>query len=1039
MTIQRFCTYALGLALPLLAAGCQDDELFTRKPLVEEGIPTQVRMNFAVDANQVITREAQDEESEFRVENIYLFIFDSNGQRIPTTNSNDEPMTFFTAGGGGLSVTNGDSTTPTAGSFSFTAQSVNDARIVGVANLTEGNTSTAYTVTKAQLDDIETLDELQQLILPMTQSESIERGGLFLMTGYAEDETGNNNVTITAPEGNEVTTLDDYTLLLRRVDAKVEVHVKAEVPQGKNWTNFTFTPGEWQVMSVPSQSLLLPVEKEGINGPWQDAEAINWDASDDASCQYFTSRAVVFENLTQDENTNLGNGGSFVFYMPENRKRFKQSITETDPTKAYALRDEREHDALPEGGSNKPGQEFENGAFAYANGQSTYLYFTGHLSYTDENNNDLNADVRCTVHLGYASKDANDYDTKRNGHYVYNITVLGVDDIIVEVTNTNDNEQENRPGYEGDVIYSANQIYNLDSHYDRCVVEIPVNEIDDAITWSVKTPFSNGMHDASRTDVEPELKDYKWIKFAINAQYGFGQGQYVKYPGDQNYDNPDKSGDGVESPYYQTYQGGRYRNARLMDIQQLLEYLKQAKKDRTLSSLMPNGVTDRICVTAFVDENLYYEDPMHPENGIQLELWKKSVDQNDRQLHIITSGATYSPDGNSSVVNSLYTFTQKAIRTVYNVSKEELTTAWGLESIMETDRLNPGNVRSGSSTSNGRQNTMAWIGDGTLAWTSVLNTSARYGLNTNYNNAAYACMMRNRDLDGDNRIDNNEVRWYLAAIDQLVDIYLGEYALDQDSRLYPENASDRPGGRSVYWHYTSSSYDDSQNGPWVLWAEEGASIGNYNSSSGNQYNGANYSYRCIRNLGINLNSPDTEPEPLIDYTGDGTESSPYRFDLSNMNEKSLRSYLVTGATLPNHNEQSANNRPYTYFEVYWEDTPQPNRGYIYYNFNNAQNWEYYQTYGQWPNGYRMPNMRELLIMTTRLPESAWPTYHTGAFGEYSRPSFYISQTAFSMRGQNPYTGDRKGYVMGTNNFGLGVQNSDGDRGYVRCIKDIENL
>ena len=1028
MTIQRFCTYALGLALPLLAAGCQDDELFTRKPLVEEGIPTQVRMNFAVDANQVITREAQDEESEFRVENIYLFIFDSNGQRIPTTNSNDEPLTFFTAGGGGLSVTNGDSTTPTAGSFSFTAQSVNDARIVGVANLTEGNTSTAYTVTKAQLDAIETLDELQQLILPMTQSESIERGGLFLMTGYAEDETGNNNVTITAPEGNEVTTLDDYTLLLRRVDAKVEVHVKAEVPQGKNWTNFTFTPGEWQVMSVPSQSLLLPVEKEGINGPWQDTEAINWDASDDASCQYFTSRAVVFENLTQDENTNLGNGGSFVFYMPENRKRFKQSITETDPTKAYALRDEREHDALPEGGSNKPGQEFENGAFAYANAQSTYLYFTGHLSYTDENNNDLNADVRCTVHLGYASKDANDYDTKRNGHYVYNITVLGVDDIIVEVTNTNDNEQENRPGYEGDVIYSANQIYNLDSHYDRCVVEILIAEIDDAITWSVKTPFSNGMHDASRTDVEPELKDYKWIKFAINAQYGFGQGQYVKYPGDQNYDNPDKADDGVESPYYQTYQGGQYRNARLMDIQQLLEYLKQAKKDGTLRSLMPNGVTDRICVTAFVDENLYYEDPMHPENGIQLELWKKSVDQNDRQLHIITSGATYSPDGNSSVVNSLYTFTQKAIRTVYNVSKEELTTAWGLESIMETDRLNPGNVRSGSSTSNGRQNTMAWIGDGTLAWTSVLNTSARYGLNTNYNNAAYACMMRNRDLDGDNRIDNNEVRWYLAAIDQLVDIYLGEYALDQDSRLYPENEPE-------YWHYTSSSYDDSQSGPWVLWAEEGASIGSYGGSRGP------YSYRCIRNLGIRLEAPDEEPTPLIDRTGSGTENDPYIFDLSNMNEKALRTYTDAGRNLPAHNEQSANNRPYTKFKVYWADWLTPS----YYNdwgtlrFRNANNWQYYQTEEDWPEDpqdggyYRMPNMRELLIMATRLPEEAWPTY--GNWLASAKVQNYISQTSFSKCGTSHFTDLRRGFVMGENR-GLGPQNDDNATGYVRCVKDI---
>ena len=69
------------------------------------------------------------------------------------------------------------------------------------------------------------------------------------------------------------------------------------------------------------------------------------------------------------------------------------------------------------------------------------------------------------------------------------------------------------------------------------------------------------------------------------------------------------------------------------------------------------------------------------------------------------------------------------------------------------------------------------------------------------------------------------VKWYLAAIDQLTDIYIGEWALNEASRLYPRDEANRPGGNPPYWHYTSSSADGSD--PWVLWAEEGASRGTY--------------------------------------------------------------------------------------------------------------------------------------------------------------------------------------------------------------------
>ncbi len=647
----RFLLYIS--ALVILFTGCKDDFFNYDNNLIEEGIPTEVTLNFGVDVSPIMSRAAQESKYEYQVDNLYILAFYSDGKRMEL----DENSTFFTPSTG-LHVTNGDANTPTKGDIKFTAKTANNAKIVGIANLTvQDVTSTAYAVSRETLDAITTLDELKKLVLQMADDESIERGGLFLMTGYALDGNGSNTINII---GNEQgTSTLDCTLKLERVDAKVEVKMNA-VPKNSTWKSFSFEPKGWRIVSVPKQSLL--VESEAADG------------DKDAAGDYFTTPVRVFEKIERVEvdNQSLYRGGSFVFYMPENRKAFRKEITNG----SYALRDERDHITLSGGG--KPGQEYENGAFTYANANSTYMELTGHLSYTDENGHEVNANTRYTVHLG-SVEGVNDYDTKRNGHYVYTITVQGIKDIIVEVKNKN----ELRPGHEGDVIYSSNKIFALDSHYDRCLLEIHPDLITDKMTWGVKTPFSSGIHIVGSEDFKG-IEDYKWIKFAINAQYGYPHGQYVKYPGDQNYDDPDKEGDGVESPYYQTYEGGAYKDARMMDIHQLVKFLMDAKNKGTVNDLIPQG-SDHICITAFVDENLYFVDPITGQTGAyNRSLWKASVDKEDRQLHIITESASYSQDGNSSVVNSLYTFSQKAIRTVFDTGKESLTTAWGLESVMET-------------------------------------------------------------------------------------------------------------------------------------------------------------------------------------------------------------------------------------------------------------------------------------------------------------------------------------------------------------------
>lgn len=1010
--------YSMIAVLALLGASCTDDTFMDNRVRVEEGIPVRVQLKFRAEAGQVITRAEQTEEYENRIENAYVFVFDGGGKRVTEIN-----QSFFTEGDD-LTFAVGDPNHST-GVIVFDTKSMNDATIVGIANLRTETSGTAFPVTKEELDQITDLNKLKDYVMRMNEA-SVSRGGLFMMTGYAKDSEGNTVVTIPGSESGTVTM--ESTLQFERTDAKVKfvVTTSPNPPAGKTWTNFSFTPSTWEVKQVPQQSYLLEAE----SGDYNEADA-----------NYFNTPAVPFEVLTTDpDNTNLYTGGSFVFYMPENKKTPLQSVSD------YAQRDAWD--------TGKGLDEKGNRTFTNANANSTYVEMTGTLSYQDNEGMLVNADVRFIVHLGYVTSrngqpvtaDLNDYNTDRNGFYTYNVKVRGVNDIIVEVTDGTDN----RPGYEGDVVYSTTDIFEFDSHYDRRLIKLNKSAIGTDMKWSVNTPFSRGIHDATddAKDIEQNMRDYRWIKFAINADYGVDNSHFVKYPGDQNYNDPfpmDGAANNESSPYYTT-DGRNYPDARLLDVNQLILRLQKEAADPN-SPIFYTDTEDgetKVAITVFVDEHLYFNHPLTNQSGEEnRSLWKLTTDKEDRQLHIIAQGSKISSDGNSSVVNSTFSFKQRPISTIFNVDKTELTTAWGLESVMETGRMQCGldnrNIQIETDSRNGRLNTLNIIlgpnHTNTLHWTDVLNTDDHYALNSNYNNALYACMLRNRDLNGDNIIQANEIRWYLAAIDQLTDIYLGEYALDEKSRLYPSNLADRD--NNIRWHYTSSSltatyhwnwgnsyysYDS-----WVLWSEEGASRGMQSSSK--TYNGDFYSYRCVRNLGLSLDNPDENPKDSISYTDEG--GGFYLIDATNLNIKARRTNYEVNP-LPLHNERSANNLPYAKFRVHANTYPQPS----YYDGGwNNHIWSYYQTYTGYPEGYRIPNQRELLIMTTRMPEDAWQTFTSG---RRSIQPDYVCQTAFSLNGTAPYeSGNREGFLWHSSNREFFLQNEDKEAGYVRPVQDVQ--
>lgn len=981
----------IGLMLSLVVVSCVDDTFVDNRTRVEEGLPASVQLGFQAEVSPVITRAEQDAEYENRVDNIYVLVFDGAGNRH---------FGKFCTDGDGLSYADGNTEHDT-GTVFFTTTSLNDARIVGIANLTTTTTSTAYDITKETLDAIQNLTELKALVMKM-MSESVYRGALFMMTGYAKDKDNPDSEVVTIPGGEGSTQTLNATLKLERTDAKVKFVVKTSPnpPAGKQWTEFSFLPKTWTVKRVPMQSYVL--------------KATTSDYDDPTDATYFSTPAIPFEEITRNAtDDNLYDGGSFVFYMPENKKTPLKEIAPTGDTNAdYAGRE------AWSGEDDKGDKKFTN-----ANANSTYVEMTGTLSYKDSKGQQVSADVRFTVHLGYASGNVNDYDTERNGYYTYTVTVRGIEDIIFEVTYHNDR----RPGYEGDVVYSSDQIFEFDSHYDRRLITLNKSDIKNDMKWSVNTPFSRGIHEM-KDEIPKEMRDYRWIKFAVNADYGVDASSYVKYPGDQNYSDPypmDASNNNLPSPYYQAL---GYGDARLRDIDQLIKYLQEeaAKPDSPIFDTQGN-----VAITVFVDENLYFNHPLTNEPGENnRSLWKLTADKEDRQMHIIAGGSEYSDDRNSSIVHSKFSFKQRTIRTIFNVDKESLTTAWGLESTMETGRLATGDVSQGTDTRNGRANCLNWLVG--KKWTDIMETSVNLtsedALKEGYKNAAYACILRNRDLNGNNIIDAKEVRWYLASIDQLTDIYLGEYALDEQSRLYPSNATDRE--NRVRWHYTSSSYNSADRNAWVLWAEEGASRGSY----GDSYNAmeGKYSYRCARNLGLSLDKPDELPADLVSVAEEPDGN--YLIDVTNMNVKACRpNYEVT--RLPAHDERDADNRPFAKFRVHAETFPTPRR--VWEGLSrvwNYQSWIYYQTWSGYPDGYRIPNQRELLIMTTRMPSEAWQTFNDGWA---SIVPAYICQTAFSLNGKEGYTNSREGFLWDSSNSVFYLQNSRDNKGYVRPVQDVQ--
>ena len=192
-----------------------------------------------------------------------------------------------------------------------------------------------------------------------------------------------------------------------------------------------------------------------------------------------------------------------------------------------------------------------------------------------------------------------------------------------------------------------------------------------------------------------------------------------------------------------------------------------------------------------------------------------------------------------------------------------------------------------------------------------------------------ACMNRNRDNNGNGVIDTDEVRWYVPASSEIVDLVLGSYSMttklmdyenvNNKSLQSPLNsATEQAHQGNTRFHYATSNQR-------TLWAEEGTTINpEVDQLTGNPgWNLPPQNVRCVRALGTNLATDENR-----DLTPAFTTNAVYTED-----DRGNRTYSVYPTEIyPTYFEQK-NQRSYTsdVIEPHQESTGELNR-LCYYGF-----------------------------------------------------------------------------------------------------------
>jgi hypothetical protein len=1045
------------LPLLLLTTACVRENLPTRFR-VPEGTPVTLTIGFGAQAPvdvQVNTKAGATRADESRVHDLYVLIFDSGGTRsygryfsYQHKWDNTNPLNSNENENEGWYVENKtlDGVTPvvsdTRGAVKIATKALSSCTLVLLANVENTLISLGGEDPLEALNSVANYTDLKNLPVRLEQN-AVARNGLFLMLGEIPNLDMTHMTWDKSGGASTGTFGTDYLVTLSPLDAKVKFRIRANDANIKD-----LTPYKWSVSNLPSSCYLY------------EREPYAFPSGEDH--YYFDTDPIYFD---EEETDGDGIWQTFTFYMLESCLASdtitpNYSSRELQAKNPAPVNYEDDHGDTQTIHYVNNGDGNGDKQWTYAPARAPFVTFSVSMAFKtdtpqgidglatqeypwDNSNNPrpvgVTGETSYTVHLGDFSQDPSDYSTRRGHYYTYDIVINNASNLYAEVKSFHPDDPdhaglEGQPGQEGALLLYSGGVVNCDAHYEYRSIEFSYNSVlaqqilndQHVFSWYVKTPFSgNGgapewdsnlhRYIADSTEV-----DFLWVKFAINKledgtdpkQSTYSQNR-IPYPGKDAYDYSWNPGDPGDVPV-------------LMDINQLLNYiyyqyrLKAAHDDNPSEPEDTFDTQGMIRATAFVDEYYYERDPFTGQ--MNPDLWRKFINADPREMHIL-SDVQSSRDRQSNLINSSHSIIQRSIQTIYNVDSPELRSLWGTEHKdemrekgdwtgwgwgIESDALLNTRV---TSEENGRLNSVALWGlypapDGDHdQWTDFLKYDVVNSLpelkDETHRKMAYSCLTRNRDNNGDGFIDPEEIRWYMASINQLKGMWVGNESLSTTARLY------QPWGTDWRAHVLSSTCSANAATPVGLVAEEGVATFNY-SVEGYDWaeGGANAarlreSVRCIRNIGtyqvngMNYDitaAPYTEiPDPYYTLEVNTDPEHPtdanfntYILRFQRLDPRSLREY--TDKELPFHDEKSSSNRIYLELhmqspasrttetpdyadagsnKIFSGETGKIDTGTINETITN----EGYNKYC--PAGYRLPNQTELAIMTLVLPQTYW--------------------------------------------------------------------
>ena len=865
-------------AMLLTFVGCMDDD-WAKTSDVVEGVPITVNLKLSGAPTADVTVETRaDDNTLSDLTNLVIFVFHENGNLEHYVSSRPNNDITFTKQSDGLYEVRFQTTSGKKNLIAVANTSQNTAD-GGFWELTEIQDA----VTSGQL----TFDALKAILINLKgqngmQPIQIVSASQMMMAGWNTGVIFNTNGGVDH-YGTDGDNSKNVVIKMDRTMARVTFNIK----EGN------FVPTSYRVYNIPTKSYLTNKDK------------LKSDGIEELSYIYTASSNIG----------TVSNGQyTFEFYLPENIQDVAKDLDVLPSNvteEMYAKRDlcsveNGEDGSLPE---NKTWTHAGNGTFVVINGT-----YTGTADIVDEEGNITGEDhtvtgnAEYTIHLGDFSSTGSygNFSVERNVSYTYNVTVTGVNNIVVEALT----DEENQSGAEGDIYDydGVNYSYQLDAHYEQVYLAYNLSSIADNLDQEkietsgldaaiadrlvlvIQSPMMDRAHSETadepyqiknnRGTIKPyqiyvdkidnakEAKDYaltcfdyKWVEL-LPQEYEYTP-TLKNYPGVSSWSRAT----GIDASIYGGETG---ETTNLIDVYDAIVAMgKVIKKIREpqngniiTTDFGESGITVTqvngnyyACFTAFVNEYFYYNHPLTDEDIS----WDKFTNTIPREM-MITMDSKFSLDGNSSY-SKLYSYiSQLSMQTFYNA--ESGLNGFGIETYNETPLYTWGGSH-GSSPSDGRSNQLSLIGINDYnppSWSTFINYSYNGWTISNMSshkltNGAYAaqssyaaCMSRNRDLNSNSKIDENEVRWYLPALNEYIRMSIGTDAIAGAARLYTGDKNDmRKDYYPTYYidkgslYYTSSN--DNQR---VYWAVERGSYGTENDWTGGT--GTAKQIRCIRVL-----------------------------------------------------------------------------------------------------------------------------------------------------------------------------------------------